>query len=62
MIVARDSFKSGSIEEHKEASTDWVKDIGPVVESYLGFIEVRSVRQHYPDESLTDLPSPTLIL
>ncbi|KIO34275.1 hypothetical protein M407DRAFT_64255 [Tulasnella calospora MUT 4182] len=33
------SFKSGSIEEHKQASTEWVKDISPVVESYLGFIE-----------------------
>ncbi|KAG8958231.1 hypothetical protein FRC00_002926 [Tulasnella sp. 408] len=33
------SFKSGSIEEHKQASTEWVKDISPVVESYIGFIE-----------------------
>lgn len=22
-----------------EASTSWVKDIGPVVESYIGFVE-----------------------
>ncbi|KAG9051056.1 hypothetical protein FS837_012563 [Tulasnella sp. UAMH 9824] len=33
------SFNSGSIEEHKQASTEWVKDISPVVESYIGFIE-----------------------
>ncbi|KAG8907167.1 hypothetical protein FRB99_005139 [Tulasnella sp. 403] len=33
------SFDTGSIEEHIKASTEWVKDIGPVVESYIGFIE-----------------------
>jgi dipeptidyl-peptidase III len=32
-------FKTGSIPEHKEASKHWVKDVGPVVESYIGFIE-----------------------
>ncbi|KAI0638610.1 aflatoxin-detoxifizyme [Trametes polyzona] len=34
-----ESFKTGSIPAHVKASEHWVKDIGPVVESYLGFVE-----------------------
>src|SRR6266436_3296026 len=38
VLVTR-RFRSGSIERHKQGSKHWVKDIGPVVESYIGFVE-----------------------
>ncbi|CEP01737.1 unnamed protein product (mitochondrion) [Plasmodiophora brassicae] len=33
------SFRSGSIDDHKQSQVHWIRDVGPPVETNIGFIE-----------------------
>lgn len=35
----QESFKSGDIEPYKESQRTWVKDVKPIIETVLGFVE-----------------------
>lgn len=34
-----DHFKTGDMERHKESQKHWIKDVGPIIETNIGFIE-----------------------
>lgn len=32
-------FKFGDVDKHKDSQRNWIKDVGPIVETNIGFIE-----------------------
>jgi dipeptidyl-peptidase-3 len=34
-----DHFKFGDVDKHKDSQRHWIQDVGPIVETNIGFIE-----------------------
>ena len=39
LVNYEEHFRKGEIDVHKDSQRNWIKDIGPVVETNIGFIE-----------------------
>lgn len=39
LVDYEEHFRYGSIDKHKDSQRSWIQDIGPIVETNIGFIE-----------------------